>query len=306
VDIIQLDVTVLGRDRTPITDLSVADFTVLENGKPRPIQAFSSVDLPPAPPPLAGPAGWRTEVPADVVTNQVSPSRIVVLLIDDHSVVTGGTATAGSWAVARVRETARTLIAQLDPTDLAAVVFTSDNRAAQSLTLDRRRLRAAIERSAIFPGSSIDDEGDAESTASQRSASQTVLCPLCAVRALRQVTEALQAFPDRRKDVIFISRGFLLIDSEEVRIFTEAMRLAQAANIAIHPMDPAGLLTYASTAQSRVSPGSALVSTIKRRRSRPTSVASGYLPPRAPALERYAGRRSIAGANAGSFRTSRR
>src|SRR5688572_24346482 len=89
VDIVQLDVTVLDRDRRPITGLNAADFTVLENGKPRPIQAFSSVDLPPAPSLLAGLASWRAEVPADVVTNQVSPSRIVVLLIDDNSVMSG-------------------------------------------------------------------------------------------------------------------------------------------------------------------------------------------------------------------------
>jgi hypothetical protein len=168
-------------------------------------------------------------VPADVVSNQVSPSRIVVLLIDDYSVMTGGTATAGAWAVAKVRETARTLIDALDPNDLAAVVFTFDNRAAQSLTLDRRRLRTALERSAIFPGSSIDDEteAEAESSTSQESAGQAGVCPLCTLRSLRQVTEALQAFPDRRKDVIFISRGFSLRGPEETRIFMEAMRFAQ-------------------------------------------------------------------------------
>ena len=46
VDIVDVDVSVLDRHRLPIRGLSAADFTVLEDGKPRPIVAFSSVDLP--------------------------------------------------------------------------------------------------------------------------------------------------------------------------------------------------------------------------------------------------------------------
>jgi VWFA-related protein len=260
-DLIKVDVTVLDRDRKPVSGLTAADFTVLENGKPRLIQAFSAVDLP-APSPASVPqVAWRTEVPPDVVSNQISPARIVVLIIDDASVVGGGSATSGSWAVRKVRETARTLIDGLDPTDLAAVVFTFNNRSAQSLTLDRRRLRLAIEQSALFPGSSADDDaGDAgDGEVRVDPASRTGVCPcgLCSLRSLRQVTEALRSFPDRKKEIIFISRGIAMNPAspcypEQARLFTEAMRFAQAGNVAIHPMDPAGLLTNAVTAQSRL------------------------------------------------------
>ena len=55
VELIQLDVSVLDRKRQPVTGLSASDFTVLENGVPRPVRAFTSIQLP-ARPPRAGAA----------------------------------------------------------------------------------------------------------------------------------------------------------------------------------------------------------------------------------------------------------
>jgi VWFA-related protein len=258
-DLIQLDVSVLDRNRRPVTDLTAADFTVLENGKPRPIQAFTAIDLPPMPRLLPG---WQTETPPDVVTNQVSPARIVVLLIDDASVSAGGPGTSGSWAVSKLRQAASTLVDELGPTDLAAVVFTRDNRTAQSLTLDRRRLRAAIERSTIFPGWSMDD-GDSDSSVGDgdmRSdpAAQTgdCFCGYCAFEALREVARALVSIEDRRKDVLFVSAGWALHPRSpcyirQVQLLTETFRLAQEGHVSVHPMDPSGLLTHAVTAASR-------------------------------------------------------
>jgi len=49
VDAVQLDVSVLDKDRRPVRGLTAADFTILENGKPRPIVAFSAVELPSLP-----------------------------------------------------------------------------------------------------------------------------------------------------------------------------------------------------------------------------------------------------------------
>jgi VWFA-related protein len=265
-DLIQLDVSVLDRNRRPVTHLTAADFTVLENGKPRPIQAFTAIDLPP----MRLLPGWQAETPPDVVTNQISPTRIVVLLIDDASVGAGGSQTSGAWAVGKLRETARTLIDELDPTDLAAVVFTRDNRTAQSLTLDRRRLRTAIERSTIFPGFSADasdvDGADEANGAGTRldPASQTGDCPcgICALETLRQVAQSLVSVQDRRKDVLFVSAGWTLRRStpcyaQQVRLLTETFRFAQEGNTAIHPMDPSGLLTGAVTASGGASNSSA-------------------------------------------------
>ena len=49
VDAVQLDVSVLDKERRPVRGLTAADFTVLEDGKPRQIVGFSAVELPPLP-----------------------------------------------------------------------------------------------------------------------------------------------------------------------------------------------------------------------------------------------------------------
>ena len=46
---VRLDVSVLDKDRRPVRNLTAADFTVLEEGEPRPIVAFSAVDVPNTP-----------------------------------------------------------------------------------------------------------------------------------------------------------------------------------------------------------------------------------------------------------------
>ena len=41
VDVVQVDVSVLDKDRRPVRGLTPEDFTILEDGKPRPIVAFT-------------------------------------------------------------------------------------------------------------------------------------------------------------------------------------------------------------------------------------------------------------------------
>ena len=52
IDLVNLDVSVLDKDRRPVRGLKATDFTVLEDGKPQNIMAFLAVDVPePEPPP---------------------------------------------------------------------------------------------------------------------------------------------------------------------------------------------------------------------------------------------------------------
>jgi hypothetical protein len=48
VDVVRLDVSVLDKKRRPVPNLT-ADFTVMEEGEPRSLLAFSAIDLPDAP-----------------------------------------------------------------------------------------------------------------------------------------------------------------------------------------------------------------------------------------------------------------
>src|SRR6187200_114039 len=83
VELIQLDVSVLDRDRRPVRGLTAVDFTVLVDGQVRPVSAFKSVELTrPAAPPGAL---WMKDVAPDVVTNARPAGRVVAIVIDDGS-----------------------------------------------------------------------------------------------------------------------------------------------------------------------------------------------------------------------------
>ena len=149
VDLIELDVSVLDRARQPFRGLTAEDFTVRVDGEARPIRTFSAVDVPP---PARPSAPWVRDVAPDVATNTGPGGRVVVIMIDDGSFAQVDDA-IDIRAVQKARAVARAAVDELGPSDLAAVVFTENNHAAQNFTTDRTRLLAAIEKSAIFPGS---------------------------------------------------------------------------------------------------------------------------------------------------------
>src|SRR4051812_4477913 len=79
VDIVQIDVTVLDKDRHPEKGLAAEDFTILDRGKPQSIVAFSAVDVPA---PVSYTAPWMRDAPLDVVSN-VENRRLVSIVMDD-------------------------------------------------------------------------------------------------------------------------------------------------------------------------------------------------------------------------------
>lgn len=144
IDLVQLDVSVLDRDGRPVRGLTADDFTVLENGRPQPIVAFTPIDVPP---PSTPRAPWMRDVPVDIVSNEQETRRIVVIVMND-----GFTGTDRGESTS-ARTVARTVIDQLGPADLAAVVFTFMGT-NQNFTTDRVKLRKAIE--SFVPRNSAD------------------------------------------------------------------------------------------------------------------------------------------------------
>src|SRR5262245_52022307 len=116
VDVVQVDVSVLDKDRKPVQGLTTADFTILEDGKPRPIVAFVPVNLD-EPDRATASATWLRDVAPDVVTNAVRPEGRLVVIVFDWSIRFEDQLLAKKIAAAAVD--------QLGPNDLAAVIFTS-------------------------------------------------------------------------------------------------------------------------------------------------------------------------------------
>ncbi len=227
VDVVQLDVTVLDKDRLPVKGLTAEDFTILDKGKPQPIVAFSPVDVPA---PAAHVAPWMRDAPLDVVSNAEN-RRLVAIVMDDAY------AKFEPDVTKRARQIARNAVDQLGPGDLAAVVFTFLGR-AQNFTADRSQLVQAIE---------------SYSPKMTGSMGVPAICDIrhrsCDVEALATVASTLVSAPPGRKILILISGGRAFTfgqigepssrseGADLMRLFSDLQR----ANVTVYAYDAHGL-----------------------------------------------------------------
>ena len=275
VDVVQVDVSVLDKERKPVRGLTAADFTVLEDGKPRPIAAFLPVDLP-EPAPAAAGAQWLREVGPDVATNAVRPEgRLVVIMFD--------------WSIrftdqVLARRIASAAVDQLGPDDLAAVVFTSgfaNGGAPQNFTADRARLLAAINGPIAAAmqnppkGSPFHDprnDNDVMLDDPEGYEAGDCYCRMCVPDTIGRIADTVREVRGRRKVLLFIGTYVRLYESLQgpttrlgpefkpgirglpvvhpgvcsayLKTAREKMeRAASLANLTIHALDPVGMET---------------------------------------------------------------
>ncbi len=210
VDVVQVDVSVLDDKRRPVRGLTADDFTVLEDGKPRPVTVFNPIDIEEQPPRVDGVASWVRDVPPDVTTNDVKPEGRLVVIMFDWSIRFQDQALAQKIATAAVDE--------LGPGDLAAVVFTSafsNGGIPQNFTSDRARLLAAINRP--FALALVEPQGILADPRNHNGVmlkdpeayeSGDCLCRVCELEAIGRLADAVRDVPGRRKSVLFIGSYF--------------------------------------------------------------------------------------------------
>jgi VWFA-related protein len=217
VDVVQIDVSVLDGKRRPVRGLTTTDFTVLEDGKPREIVAFTPVDLPArTTAPAVGSAAWTREVAPDVATNDVPAEGRLVVIVFDWSIRFDDSTLA--------RKIARATVNDLGPGDEAAIVFTSEFANAgipQNFTSNRSLLLRTIDEPMAFAmkgNDSISPKAGGFINANSQLimdpygyGSGGCLCRVCTLDAMTRVADALRGASGRRKVMIFIGtlfRGF--------------------------------------------------------------------------------------------------
>jgi len=231
-DVVVVDVSVLDRARQPVRDLTASDFTIVEDGRPQAVEYFRHIDLPEPPVP---PATWMRDVAPDLARNEeISERRLVVILMDDAMIPFDVQMTSSA------RQIARDVVDRLGPKDLAAVVFTRDNRRTQNFTRDRARLLASID--------AFESGGYEPVPGGERSPQPFFLD---AMHTLFRAVESLAAIPERRKAVVYISTGIpLLIDTPDVSrtdhpylnwLARQMLTRAQRSGVNIYTVDPGGL-----------------------------------------------------------------
>ncbi len=216
IDLRQLDVTVLDKQRRPVRGLTAADFTLTEDGIPQKLEAFSFVDVPDAAPSRSAPV-WSRRVGADVETNDTAAARAFVLVVDDGGV-------GDLWAQREMPRSVATFVNQLNTEDLVALVFIRNGERSQNLTHDKARIIAAAER--------FDRQGSGSAG----------LCPT--PEAMKYVAENLATLRNLRKVIVYFG-GALSFDTSAADrcglIWSQFVQVANENNVTAYAVDTMGL-----------------------------------------------------------------
>jgi VWFA-related protein len=236
VDAIEIDAFVTDAQGTPVTDLAIDDFELLEDGVPQTIASLSLVTVPIER--VERPLIFPTPIEPDVFTNQGPEGRLYVFALDEVE---------GAMAL-RTRHFMRRFVEQhFAANDVAAVVWMGRglSRNTQDFTSNRRLLLDAIDR---FEGGF----GGFESVnARGMSRTPTAVDPLSQARAFRALAESMAKLQGRRKTLVWVTEA--IGDAYEVLDYTggvrslafdefhAAMTAATRGNVSVYPINPRGL-----------------------------------------------------------------
>ncbi len=266
---VEVDAVVTDAQGNAVTDLTINDFEVREDGKPQKISAFSTINIPieRAQRPLFA----NAPIEADVRTNTGTEGRIYMIVLDDlHTTFT---------TTPRVKAALKNFVEQnFGTNDLAAIVFTSGGQDGTEFTNSRRLLLAAIDR---FSGRNLQPEALAiaealgnrppedfrsaprgSGAANPSNLSGIPGDPFEQERAynartsltqIRKLAEFMEGIRGRRKTLLLISEG-ISYDIYDVFANTsaglvndlakDAAAAATRANVSIFAIDPRGLSAF--------------------------------------------------------------
>jgi VWFA-related protein len=246
VETIVMDVSVLDRKGEPVRNLTVDDFSVVEESKPLRITTFEPVQLPDS---TSAASGTRSADAQPTVDG-----RIVVIFLDDATPSPAGEED-------RAKEIATRVIDSLGPRDVAGVIFATGRSGLQALTDDRVVLRTAVARYRQRVGQwTVSDPNDPYSRLTRGGFDQfdrgATALYRTTLQSLRRLTQRLAVVPNCRKGIVLISAGIPMTPQDPrnhptedpagaadsvMTDFRELLRAAQRAQVTLYPVDPGGL-----------------------------------------------------------------
>lgn len=274
-NLIQIDVTVTGKGGAAVSDLTIDDFEIYENGQKQDITNFSYISAGARSVQTTEKSVLKSDVP---LTSKVRPEQVrrtIALIVDDLTL---------SWESAHfVRRALRKFVeTQMEDGDLVAIIRTGAGIGAlQQFTTDKRMLLAAIEKvqwnplgsGGISPFAPIEsgfanelstDEESDEDTVDPQAELNDFRETLFATGTLGAVNYVIRGMKDLpgRKSVMLLSDGFSLF-SETSDGFRESNRvmdalrllvdLANRSSVVVYTLDARGLQYTGLTAADNVS-----------------------------------------------------
>ena len=257
VNYVEVDAVVTDAQGNAVTDLTIGDFEVREDGRPQKVTAFSTINLPIERP--ERPLFADAPIEPDVQINTAAEGRIYTIVLDDlHTTFTN---------TPRVRRALRTFIEDnFGSNDLAAVVYTSGRTTAGQEFTNNAPAAARGDRQVLGPQPSFRSARDrrgAEEPAPGgfsdrrrwRDSDRSARVRAGAARAnhltlIRQLAEFMEGIRGRRKTILLVSEG-ISYDIDDVFTNTSANIVLQQANdavaaatrgnVSIYAIDPRGL-----------------------------------------------------------------
>jgi VWFA-related protein len=260
VNYVEVDAVVTDAQGNLVTDLTLADFEVLEDGRPQKVTAFSRVDIPIAR--AAQPLFAPGPIEPDVQSNATTDGRLYLIVLDDlHTSFTN---------TPRVKMALRQFFQQsFGANDLAAVVYTSGRgQDGQDFTGNPRLLMAAVDRfiGRNLPSATAERLAGVGGVCGRVPAGVTGLpgggnsadpCEAergfnarTAMTGVRRLAEFMAGVRGRRKAMLLISEGisydtFDIFNNRSASVIVDETRDAIAAatrgNVTIYAIDPRGL-----------------------------------------------------------------
>jgi VWFA-related protein len=258
VQVVRIDVSVLDSTRQPVRGLQASDFTVLEDGQPRPIRSFQAVDARAASTTRAAAMPPMALLPAhNVVTNQISSdaSRLIFILLD-RSI-------EPERPMIVARQIADAAVDAMEPGDLAAIVTTGVQGVAQNLTSDRARLHqtiASTDWSQKLSKALMDTETAAKLDMNNAAQDGRCMCGLCVMDTITHVANSVRDVP-RRKVLLFIGQGLTVTSSDvecSSRVRDSREKLVEAlgtSGLTVHSIDPQGMASVGPATRGSVRNG---------------------------------------------------
>jgi VWFA-related protein len=233
---VEVDVVVHDRDGRFLRDLSPADFQLFEDGAPQEVASFTLVDLPL--PSAETRAAMRLGPPREGIDDSEPVGRVYAMLLDAPAV--SRLAASSSRSNLRIRQLARQFVDEsLTPEDRVSVTYVQHGPLlAQDLTADRLLIRGAVDRLST----PVEDGPFLNPFLVNRGT-------LAGYRAIAEAAEQLGTVNGRRRTIVWIggSAPWNLgrMDSATAGAMAvahrDAIRAATRNNVAIYPVDPAGL-----------------------------------------------------------------
>lgn len=254
-NLVIVNVDVRGKDGKPVENLTAADFTVTEDGKPQKIAVFEFQRLESEPPAAAAPAPAATAeraAPARVITPskpgevRYKDRRLLVLFFDFSSMPQEDQFRAQRSAL-------KFLDTQMTANDMVSIMaFSTKLQVIEDFTNDREKLQATIKGFRIGESSDLADiaptgEDSTTDTGAAFTADETEFNVFNTDRklsALESAAKMLSSLPEK-KALIYFSSGISQTGMENQSQLRATINAAVRANMSFYPIDARGLVASA-------------------------------------------------------------